>query len=478
MPDYQTNGLGYSPVNPQAGMTSGADPLTTLLGGILGTAGAGQLGNAIGGVIPQQQGVLGNVNSLYKPQTGLGNGAFGALGSFLGLPGSAPFDPTTLNNFPGLSFLQKTGDQAINRQAMAMGTDYTPNTLYSLDQYNQGLGVTNALQPYLQTLLSSAGFGSTANQTLTGANLTTGNNIAQAMIGKGNANASGTAIGGGQILGGLGSTLFGGPNSSGVFGQGGPTNTFMNWLNGNSVNPASAALGGDITNNGADAAYNLGSQLGDIFGPSSASGEAAGAANASGVASAAAPGVGTAGVGGGSIGAAGLGPDLAGGASDIPLGAGAGAGGAAAGGFAGAGGDALGTTAAEQAGASFGGAGAGLGGALGAIGAVAAPLGILALGASSPPYTLNSGYYGRMNQGLLAGLAPGATPQQQFSAAQWLGFNGNAGAGFGPQQWQELAPYGITPKNIGAFATQLMRSSSQAIANGGGAGGGGYAAKV
>lgn len=128
-------------------------------------------------------------------------------------------------------------------------------------------------------------------------------------------------------------------------------------------------------------------------------------------------------------------------------------------------------------------AGAGLMGALGPALAVAAPLGILALGMTSKPYTMNSDYYGRMNSGLTAGLAPGATPQQQFAAAQWLGATGgNPGAGFGPDQWNLLAKYGVNKNNIGQFATNLMRSSSQAIAAsgapGGGGRGGGYASPV
>lgn len=224
--DYQNTGIDWS--NPSTYINNNTLGIGSgLLNYFSQQGAAGQLGSAIGSVIPQQQGIMGQVGGYFNPQRGLGNQSFGGLGSFLGLPGYSNFNPKTLNNFPGLNFLTGIGDTAIRNQESAKGDLYTPGTAAYLANYNQGLGVTNALQPYLNTLLSGAGFGAQGNQAMGNAALSTGSNIAQSLIGRGAANASGTAAGATPLnsilqngAGLLRNYLGGGSNTSG-FGNGG-----------------------------------------------------------------------------------------------------------------------------------------------------------------------------------------------------------------------------------------------------------------
>ncbi len=177
--------------------------------------------------INTQQGAYGNVQNIYGTQTATGNAALGSLAGQLGLNGQ-PADYSAFENSPGYTFAVNQGTQAINRQASANGSLYTPNTLAAVGQYVTGTASQN-YNNYMQNLLATAGLGSQANSGVSTAALSTGANISQLQQNQGNANASGTAgttgaitnllggsSGAGSLISGIGSALNGGANSSGV----------------------------------------------------------------------------------------------------------------------------------------------------------------------------------------------------------------------------------------------------------------------
>lgn len=224
---------GISPLSMQSGVapqntavqqnsSGGFDSLlgSTLTGvsGLYGSQNAAEAQNKgiLAGINTQQQ-TMGNINSLFDTQVGAGNNAFTQLGKLQGEGGAAP-DYSGFENTPGYQFAVQQGTQAINRQAAATGSAYTPNTLINVGNY-----VTNAANSnynnYVQQLLSTAGLGAQGNSALSGANLTTGGNISQLQQNSGNAEASGIA-GGSSSVGSLLSSLLGGggANSSGLLG--------------------------------------------------------------------------------------------------------------------------------------------------------------------------------------------------------------------------------------------------------------------
>lgn len=224
--------LAPNPVNnnnPSAGLTANTQPipgsttaapgydfsstgstLGSLLGPVLGTA-AGVYGaqnaaedqtNAIAGAINTQQGAqstitganatalgnatnantgaLKNISTLLAPQTTLGNQAFDALGSTLGVNGQ-PGNYSQFENMPGYQFAVQQGTQAIDRNSTAAGTAFTPNTQASVGQYVTGTAAQD-YNTYVSQLMSAAGYGASANSTLAGANLTTAGNIGGANL--------------------------------------------------------------------------------------------------------------------------------------------------------------------------------------------------------------------------------------------------------------------------------------------------------
>lgn len=208
------------------------------VGGLLqtgaGVYGAQNYGEAIqkgnAAAIGQQQQTLGNITNLYNPQVNAGNNAFTQLTNMQsGGPGGTP-DYSGFENMPGYQFALSQGTQAIQRQAAANGGAFTPNTVGAIGQYVTGTAMQD-YNTYVQQLLNTAQLGSQANQSLTGANLTTGSNISQLMANTGQANASAVAGAAGAVgagasgitntLGGIAKTLFGGSPGSGTPGQAG-----------------------------------------------------------------------------------------------------------------------------------------------------------------------------------------------------------------------------------------------------------------
>lgn len=197
-------------------LSSNSGTIGNLLGTgaqLYGQQNAGQaISSAATSGIGQAQNYLGDVNALYKPQTTLGNSAMNTLGSTLGLNGQ----PANYNNFlnmPGYQFAVNQGTQALQRQAAAMGSAYTPNTAAAIGQYVTGTAMQD-YNTYINQLQQEAGLGAQANSTLAGANLQTAGNIEQLGMNSGMAQAGmytgmGQTVGGGT--GGIGST-----NGSGI----------------------------------------------------------------------------------------------------------------------------------------------------------------------------------------------------------------------------------------------------------------------
>jgi hypothetical protein len=243
-----------------------ASPLDSILGSTLGSvasAGASLYGaqnaaeaqtTAENAGITTQQNTMGNINSLFSPQTTLGNNAFGATSNTLGLTGQPsayspytttgagastqlatmlgtngqPANPQAFLSTPGYQAAVTQGTQAIQQGATANGNAYQPSTLANIGSYVTSTA-DQYYQNYLQNLqtaagtgaqttsalagnqLAASGLGSTANQALNTANLTTGSNISQLQQNTGNAQASlyGT-------IGGTATSLFNGLSGSGA----------------------------------------------------------------------------------------------------------------------------------------------------------------------------------------------------------------------------------------------------------------------
>jgi hypothetical protein len=212
-------------VAPQAtgttiGSNGGIDStLGSTLGSLLG-AGASYYGaqnaaeaqtNAELNAITTQQNTLGNINSIYGTQAGTGNAAISTLGNTLGVGGGSA-NYSNFYNMPGYQFSVGQGTQAIQRAATAGGSAYTPQTLAAIGQYVTGTA-SQDYNTYVSQLLQTAGLGASANQGLTGANLSVGGNISQLQQNTGNAQASGA-----NALGTSLSGLINGLNSSGSIG--------------------------------------------------------------------------------------------------------------------------------------------------------------------------------------------------------------------------------------------------------------------
>jgi hypothetical protein len=201
--------------------------------GVYGSQNAAQAQqNADNSAINTQQSTLGNINNIWATQQQTGQGANTALQSSLGLNGQ-PADPSNFLNMPGYQFAVQQGTQAIQRQAAAMGSAYTPNTAEAVGQYVTGTAAQD-YNTYISQLMGAAGLGSTANTGMataaqqTGANISTlQQNIGQAQASgvSGAANAVGGIFGvngaGTSLIGAAGRALTGGGGSTGGGGGGG-----------------------------------------------------------------------------------------------------------------------------------------------------------------------------------------------------------------------------------------------------------------
>lgn len=171
------------------------------------------------GAITNQTNYLGNISSLYSPYTSLGAGAASTLGSTLGTNGQ-PANYSNFLNMPGYQFAVQQGTQAINRQASAAGSGYTPNTAAAVGQYVTGTAMQD-YNTYVCQLMKTAGIGQTATGQLGNITYNTGANTSQLMANTGQAQAGmytgmgstvSSALGGtslGSTIGGIGSLASG-----------------------------------------------------------------------------------------------------------------------------------------------------------------------------------------------------------------------------------------------------------------------------
>lgn len=213
----------------------------------IGLYGNNQATNALtqgeqNGINTQQQ-TQSQLYGIYGNQTGLGNQADAALGAQLGVSG-APANYAAFNNSPGYQFAIQQGDQAINRNAAAQGSLYTPQTMASLSQYNTGYASQN-YNTYISQLMQSAGLGASGNQGLASGVTSTGGNISQLQQNQGNANAGGAANQAGVISNLLGKLPYG-QIGSGLSSLAGGNNT----SNTSGVLNGSSSLFGGGTNSG------------------------------------------------------------------------------------------------------------------------------------------------------------------------------------------------------------------------------------
>jgi hypothetical protein len=232
----------------------GLSPLLSTGAQMYGQQNAGQaIEQANNAGIATQQGSLANINSIYGQQATLGNNAFNALGSTLGINGQ-PANYSNFMNMPGYQFAVNQGTQAIQRQAAAMGNAYTPNTAAAVGQYVTGTAMQD-YNNYVNQLVQAGGFGASANQNLGNATLGVNNNISQLQANTGMGQA-GMYTGMGQTAAGA----TGGVNGSGVSGLGGVVNGI-----GNIVGGISGLLGGGA-NNSTNSAINQSSGLNYLYG--------------------------------------------------------------------------------------------------------------------------------------------------------------------------------------------------------------------
>jgi hypothetical protein len=221
-----SNSMASSTDTSLASTITGALP--GLLQGAAGVYGAQNAAQAMtqadANAIATQQSTLGNINNIWSTQQQLGQGADTALGSALGTNGQ-PANYSNFENMPGYQFAVQQGTQAIQRQAAAMGSAYTPNTAAAVGQYVTGTA-SQDYNTYISQLMGAAGLGTTANQGIATPTYQTGANISTLQQNQGYAQASGVsgsanAIGGLFGANGAGTSLLGGGGSSGGGGGGG-----------------------------------------------------------------------------------------------------------------------------------------------------------------------------------------------------------------------------------------------------------------
>jgi hypothetical protein len=166
--------------------------------------------------------------------TGMGGGGYGlsggALGNYMGYQnyvknfqptaasggGMAGPDYSSFYQSPDYNFRRTEGTRGIEQSAAARGGAFSGNALKALNQYNSNLAA-GEFGNWWNRQAGLAGIGQNATNTLANAGQASATNIGNAMIGQGDARASGIVGGAnawGNLLGGLAG--FGG--RSGWFG--------------------------------------------------------------------------------------------------------------------------------------------------------------------------------------------------------------------------------------------------------------------
>jgi hypothetical protein len=198
-----TQGLGQ--------LLGGAAPLLGTGAALYGQQNASEaVVNANQSAINNQTQYLGNIGNIYNPYTTAGAGATSALSSAEGLGGGAP-NYSGFENMPGYQFAIQQGTQAIDRQAAASGSGYTPNTQAAVGQYVTGTAMQD-YNTYIQQLQATAGMGETAANQLGGITYNTGANTSQLMANTGQSQAG--------MYTGMGQTVAGALGGYGGYGSG------------------------------------------------------------------------------------------------------------------------------------------------------------------------------------------------------------------------------------------------------------------
>ena len=180
--------------------------------------------------INTQKTAMGNIAGYYDPQRNLGNTSMTTLAGLFG-SGGKPADFSNFLNMPGYQFAINQGTQAIQRQAAAGGSAYTPQNMANIGQYVTGTAMQD-YNTYVNQLMQGAGLGAQANDALTNAQLRTSGNISQEQQNTGMAQAgmytsdasalTGVGPNGGPLGGGYGpGGGYGYGPGSGVNGVGG-----------------------------------------------------------------------------------------------------------------------------------------------------------------------------------------------------------------------------------------------------------------
>lgn len=147
----------------------------SFLGGLFN--GAGTANKYLRGAMDMRNQTLGQISGEYAPYTENAGAQQQTLNSLLGIGGGGQEAIDTLHAMPGYQSGLQEGVHAIDSSQAAKGLAGSGATLKALDQYGQNYADKN-FQQYFGDLSS-----------LSGQSLGATNNLAQAQIGTGNANA-------------------------------------------------------------------------------------------------------------------------------------------------------------------------------------------------------------------------------------------------------------------------------------------------
>lgn len=261
-------------MNPTGGLGSLLTGLTGLAStgaSVYGAQNAAQdISSADTSAINTQKSTMGNIQSTYGAQTGLGNSSMNSLNTMLnGGPGGAP-NYANFMNMPGYGFAVQQGTQAAERQAAAMGNAGNSGTAAMIGNQITGTAMQD-YNTYIGQLQSAAGLGAQANTGVASGFLNTGENISNLQQNSGEAQASGVAgaagavsnalnpygylggsgVGGGAggLTGALGSLASGIGNIFGGGGGASAAGTGSNYGYGSYGNVAADSMGGVISPN-------------------------------------------------------------------------------------------------------------------------------------------------------------------------------------------------------------------------------------
>lgn len=288
-------------------------PAASLAGAVLGWNGASKAANAqVAGnnaAIDEQRREFDTLLSLTAPYRDIGYNALNEIGTAFGYPsgasgsgyritpgggveaiaqpgGAGSADYSNFFSSPDYRFALNEGVNTVQNSAAAQGGLYSGNAFRGLNDYAQGKA-SEQIGNWLNRRAALAGIGQTATNEAGNAALTTGANVGNALIGAGNARASGIVDQSNQITNLInqlaeyyGKKALGGSSSAGSGVAG------VNSLSsGGSVIPgaASSALGVTAPFGASNALANLGSlTAGQLFGTSASAAAGAGAGSLGG----------------------------------------------------------------------------------------------------------------------------------------------------------------------------------------------------